>query len=68
MNKSQIVDELMRRAGCKNQSEFARYLSDKYDMEINRVQLYQFGQRNSMSLPNLLLIEAMNEGGGIETE
>ena len=63
MNKiasnSEILDQLIEQSGCDNPNQFAKYLTEKYGIEISRQKVNQFQKSDRLTITHLLLREAM---------
>lgn len=62
LKNQEILEALKSQAGCKTDSEYARYLSDKYGVDIKRQQVNQFSKSERLTITHLLLREALEKG------
>ena len=60
IDKRAIIDKMIELTGSKNASQLARYLSEKYGVEIDRFNMKQFKSQPGATITTLFLAEALS--------
>lgn len=56
---AEILDKLIEILPVENDNQLAKYLSDKYQLNINRQLVYQFRKSDKLNITQVLLREAV---------